>query len=639
METLTLQAETSRLLALVIHSLYTRPEVFLRELVSNASDALDRFRLESMVRPELQDEVPLEITIEVDPAARVLCVRDNGIGMNREEVIGHIGTIARSGTEEFASGLQTSKDREQALNFIGRFGVGFYSSFMVADNVTLVTRRAGERAVRWESSGDIHYTITEVDDVPRGTSVTLQLKAADEESGLENYTDRYVLSRIVKHYADFVTFPIKLLVKPEPAAAPDGGQSGATEPIVLNSMKPIWTRREADVKPEEYVEFYKHLSHDWDEPLLRMAFKAEGRWEYAALLFVPKNASHDLYYHASPYGLQLFSQRMLIVHCSQDVLPRYLRFLKGVVDAVDLPLNVSRQNLQHTQHLANIRRWLTRKVLDTFNNIRVNEPDKYHALWKEFGRAIKEGVSEDRDNLERLTPLLLFESSLDGSQLTTLGDYVERMKPEQKEIFYLTGESRSIIERSPHLEEVRARGYEVLFLADPVDELLTQCLSEFSGRRLRSVAKGDIDFDNKGTSDEQSHDEFEALLEFLGKRLDAHVRSVRISKRLTHSPACLTGGEFDYSPHIERLLSTGNHRRLTRRTLEVNPKHPIIQGMRERLFRDSADPALIGCAELLLGWAMLSEGSDLPDAVGFTTRLIELMARSITQANHEVSVI
>ena len=644
METFTLKAETSRLLHLVVNSLYTKRDVFLRELVSNASDAVERYRFESMLRAELIDECPLEIRLEVDVAARTLTVRDNGIGMTREEVIEQIGTIARSGTREFEATLKTLPGQAQAVDLIGRFGVGFYSCFMVADAVTLVTRRAGESVgTRWESAGDVHYTVTTVTDAPRGTSVTLQLKPVNADEGLEDYTNRWVLSRIVKRYADFVAYPIRYIgppEEPEPGSAP--AADVATVSAILNSMKPIWTRPKSEVTPEEYDEFYKHISTDWEAPLLRMAFKAEGRWEYAALLFVPSRAPHDLYYHAVSFGLQLYSQRILILDSCQQLVPRYLRFLKGIVDAADLPLNVSRQSLQEAHHLTAIRRWLSRKVIDTLAKLRDTQPETYVTLWTQFGRALKEGISEDPEHKGRLTPLLLFESSFHDSNLTSLAEYVSRMPPDQQEIYYLAGPSRAVIERSPHLEALRTKGFEVLYLTDSVDELVTQALDEFDGRRLRSAAKGALELGGD-TERHQVEQEVNAqtqhlagLLAFLTTHLESRVMAVRVSKRLTNSAACLTGGEFDLSPHIERLLGRAGARR---RTLELNARHPIVTALHERFATNPADPSIAAAADLLFGIALLAEGSELQDPVQFTTHVTALLEETLAPRDRSAAAL
>jgi molecular chaperone HtpG len=642
METLTLKAETGRLLDLVIHSLYTKREIFLRELVSNASDALDRLRLEALLRSESLDDSQLEIRLEVDRTARTLTVRDNGIGMSRDEVVSHIGTIARSGTVEFKQRLAEREGPRQAADLIGRFGVGFYSCFMVTDAVTLVTRRAEDPVgTRWESSGDVEYTLTDAPEAPRGTAVTLHLRPVDPGEEIEDYTDRWVLSRIVKRYSDFIAYPI-VYVGPGEATAENAEPGVVSVSITLNSMKPIWTRRPDEVKPDEYGEFYKHIANDWEEPLLRLSFKGEGRWEYAALLFVPAHAPYDLYYHAAPYGLQLYSQRTLIVENCQDLLPRYLRFLRGVVDTADLPLNVSRQTLQNASHVTTIRRWLTRKVVDALTGLCTKDPEKYRTLWREFGRALKEGVSEERDQKDRLTPLLLFQSSADPVALTSLADYVARMKPDQQDILYIAGESRALLERSPHLEECRARGYEVLYLTEPVDELLTQALDEFDGHRLRSVAKGQIDLgdaDERERLERQTKEHGERLgdlLTFMAKHLEPRVRGVRVSKRLTASPVCLASDEFAYSPHIERLLNNGKGAVSTsRRTLELNPRHAIVEQLHARFLANQADPAIPATTDLLYGIAVLAEGSALPDPVAFTDGVANLI--TVMLGNQDVA--
>jgi molecular chaperone HtpG len=630
METLKFETDTSRLLNLVIHSLYTQREIFLRELISNASDALDRLRLESYSQPSLLDATPLEIHLEVDSAARTLTVRDNGIGMNREEVVAHIGTIARSGTRQFEAALTARQAGQPMHDLIGRFGVGFYSCFMVADRVTLLTRRAGDAVgTRWQSAGDVEYTLTDAGDVPHGTSVTLHLKPVDHDTGIEDYTHIAVLTRIIKRYADFVTYPIVWIGAPNDKSAVMSANGGR----VLNSMKPIWTKAAADVAEDEYAEFYKHITHDWTEPLLHWTFRAEGRWEYAALLFVPSHAPHDLYYHATPYGLQLYSQRVLILEACPELVPRYLRFLKGVVDAADLPLNVSRQALQEAHHLTRIRQWLTRKVIDALAKLREMDAEKYLTLWRGFGRALKEGVSEDEANRDRLTPLLLFQSSFDDTKLTTFSEYVSRMKPGQTDIYYATGASPPAIEHSPHLEEVRARDYEVLYFTEAVDELLAQALGEYEGHRLRSVAKGQLELGDTADREraEREANEHAAqlgdLLAGMASHLGGRVRGVRVSKRLTVSPACLTGEEFDYSPQIQRMLKDSGLP--YRRTLELNPKHAIVQHLRRRFEQDRTDAIIALAADVLLGLATLAEGTELSDSATFTTQVADLLAWTV----------
>ena len=639
-ETFQFQAETKQLLDLMINSLYTDKEIFLRELISNASDAIDRLRFEALTNPDLLDaDETFEIRLDVDRAERTLTLSDNGIGMSHDEVIANIGTIAKSGTRELREQIAQGQSKEALAELIGHFGVGFYSCFMVADTVTLVTRRAGvAAATRWESRGDGHYTLGEATRPGRGTSVTLHLRPADPEQGLEDFTDTWTLARIVKKYSDFVSYPILLKEeRQEPEREADGKpkEHGKTTTVVedkvLNSMKPIWTRPATDVTDREYTEFYRHISHDWTEPLKTIPLKAEGRSEYQSLLFIPSKAPFDLYYHGAESGLRLHARRVMIMERCPDLLPGYLRFMKGIVDSADLPLNISRQMLQQDRHITQIRKWLTRKVLDALGEMSANESDKYLEFWKQFGRALKEGVGADYDNKDRIVGLLLFESSHDDERLTTLKDYAARMKEDQTEIFYLTGESRRVVEHSPHREGFSQKGYEVLYLTDPVDELLVQSLPEYEGKKLKSAAKGRPKL---GSEDDKEIAEKEReaapLLEFLQKRLDEHVKQVRLTTRLTSSPVCLVVDEHEYSPHLERLLQKGKGGGpRQRRVLEVNPDHQIFVKMKERFQANSEDPRLAELAELLFGYALLAEGSELPDPVSFTRRVAELLVQAL----------
>lgn len=629
------QAETKQLLELMIHSLYTNREIFLRELISNASDAIDRLRFEALTRPEiLEGDQKFEIRLETDPEARTLTVSDNGIGMSREEVTGNIGTIAKSGTRELREMVKVGAPDETLADLIGQFGVGFYSSFMVADKVTLSTRRAGEEgATLWESTGDGYYTLSETSRDRRGTSITLHLKPVDPESRLDDFTDKWVLERIIKRYSDFVSYPI--IYKDEREEVGNGGQGEANPTIViedkvLNSMKPIWTRPPEEVSESEYADFYRHISHDWTEPLETISLKAEGRYEYQALLFIPSRAPYDLYYHGAECGLRLYAKRVMIMEQCESLVPRYLRFIKGIVDSADLPLNISRQMLQQDQHITQMRKWLTRKVLGVLEQMHGQRKEKYLTLWSQFGKALKEGASSDYENKDRLIPILLFESSNDPEKLTTLKEYVERMKEDQSEIFYLTGESRSVVENSPHLEAFKEKGYEVLLFVDPVDELLVQSFPEFEGKKLKSVGKGRVRLE---ADDEQElkkqEEEHAGLLDFLQKKLDTYVKKVRLTNRLTASPVCLVVEEHDYSPHLERLLQKGKDGGpRQRRVFELNPQHKIFTKLVERYRANSDDPRLSDYAEILFGYALLAEGAELPDPVRFNALLAEMMAQS-----------
>jgi molecular chaperone HtpG len=642
-ETHSFQAETQRLLDLMIHSLYSHKEIFLRELVSNASDAIDRLRFESLTEPELTEgDWDPEIRLAVDPEARVLTIRDNGIGMSREEVIDNIGTIAKSGTRELMDRLKEADEGTNVEKLIGQFGVGFYSSFMAADEIELITRRAGEdTATRWHSAGGGTYTVEDAEREGHGTTIRLHLKPADPENGLEDFTDEYTLRRTVKRYSDFVAYPIVLPVeidKEVPTGETDeaGTETTETRKVTedkrLNSMKPIWIRPASEVSEQDYAEFYKHISSDWEEPLDVIPFKAEGLLEYQALLFVPKNAPYDLFYVGHKPGLQLYVRRVLIMESCEELLPQYLRFVRGVVDSPDLPLNVSRELLQQDRQISQIQRGLVKKLLDRFAEMAEKEEDKYLEFWGEFGRALKEGVSADYKNRDKLLPLLRFQSSADDEALTSLAAYVERMQDGQDKIYYLTGESREVVENSPHLEAFKERGIEVLYLTDPVDELMVQSLPDFDGKQLRDVGKGEVDL---GTEEEkkQSKEELEKkeeemkpLLEKLQALLDREIKHVRLSGRLTSSPACLVGAEHDYSPQLERLLQKGKGGGpKQRRILELNPQHALVRKLHERYREDPEATELARDAELLLGYAYLAEGSEIPEPVEFNRRLLELM--------------
>jgi molecular chaperone HtpG len=643
-ETLQFQAETRQLLDLMIHSLYSNKEIFLRELISNASDALDRLRFEALTSPELlAGDETLEIRLEADRKNRTLTISDNGIGMSREEVIANIGTIAKSGTREMVERLKQGESKETIAEMIGQFGVGFYSSFMAADRVTLVTRRAGETAAtHWESTGDGTYTIEDAEKPGRGTTITLHLKPEDKDNGVDDFSDRWVISRIVRRYSDFVSYPIVLKAEKDPeiedlAKEKETGEKPEMplEEKVLNSMKPIWTRPQSEVTADEYKEFYRHISHDWTEPLKTIPYRAEGRIEYQALLFIPSQAPYDLYYVASKPGLQLYVKRIQIMEKCEDLLPHYLRFVRGVVDSPDLQLNVSREMLQQDRFITMIRKGLTKKVLDVLEEMKDKDSETYLKFWAEFGRAIKEGVSADYENKEKLLELLVFQSSNDPEKLTTLREYVSRMKDGQNEIYYLSGESRSQVENSPHLEAFKDKGYEVLYLVDPVDELLTQSLHEYGGKRLKSVGKGTVSLgseeEKKQTEEElkAKEEEMKPLLEHLQKRLDEWVKQVRLTNRLTASPVCLVGAEHDYSPQLEKLLQKGKGGGpKQRRILELNPKHEILARMTERFGKDPNDPLLDDYAYLLFGYGLIAEGGELPDPVRFNRAVADLMMRA-----------
>jgi molecular chaperone HtpG len=630
-ETLPFQAETRQLLDIVIHSLYSKKEIFLRELISNASDALDKLKLEALQDHALLDTDPLlEIELVPDSKARTLTVSDSGIGMTRDELIALIGTIAKSGTRELVEQLKAANPGDAAATLIGQFGVGFYSSFMVADRVEIVTRKAGsETATRWESTGDGTYTVSEASRFRRGTDIILHLKPVDPENGVADYTSAQVLRSLVTKHSDFVAHPIKLKET----------KDGVPEWTTLNSMKPIWTRSAAEVGEESYAEFYRHLSHDWQDPLDRIPLRAEGRLEYQALLFLPSKAPFDLYYRDQEYGLQLHVRRVLIMERCRQLLPPFLRFVKGVVDSADLPLNLSREMIQHDRHISQMRTWLTRKVLDHLASMLADRRETYLKFWAEFGTVLKEGVATtETEHRDRLLRLLLFDSTREGTEPTSLAEYVARMPDSQASIYYVTAESRAVAERSPHIEAFGARGHEVLFFVDPIDEFVAQSVHDFEGKPLVSVARAGVEPGSEAerkTAEEvrkARETELRPFLAFLEQTLGDTIREARVSSRLTTSPACLVAGEHDLSPGLERLLrqASGHHdAAAAKRILEVNDGHELVMKLRALHAASPNDPSLADAAYLLLGTALLAEGTAPPDPATFAAKLTALMTRAL----------
>jgi len=610
------QAEVRELLDLMIHSLYSHKDIFLRELISNASDALDKVRFEALSRPELVSR-ELEITLEVDTAARTLAVHDNGIGMSRPEIVENLGTIARSGTREFLRAIREAK-AAAAPELIGQFGVGFYASFMVADRITVVTRRAGtDEATRWESAGDGSYTLGPAERPAAGTTVTLHLKPEDAEDGLNDYTQTGVLKDIVKRYSDFVTYPIRL--------------QGET----LNSMKAIWARDKDAITEDEHREFYKHVSHDWNDPLEHLSVHMEGSFEARALLYIPSKAPFDLHDRDGGHrGLSLYVKRVFIMDDWRELLPQHLRFVRGVVSSDDLPLNVSREILQKNRQIQAIRKYLVRRLLAALKEMKEQRAERYRTFWAEFGAVLKEGLLGLEEEPDRLLELVL-AASTDGPALTSLGEYLARMKSGQPGIYYLTAASREAAERSPHLEAVRARGYEVLFFLDPIDELWLRMRREFEGKPLTSVSQGGVDLgpgeDGKkeGAVPEEVGERFKDLLLALRVALQDQVKDVRLSERLTSSPACLVGEPGDLSAHIEDLLRrSGREVPKAKRVLEVNPVHPLLTRLQAFHAAHPADERFRRYAELLHGQAILAEGGTLPDPAAFSQRLAELLVEA-----------
>jgi molecular chaperone HtpG len=631
-ETLEFQSEARQLLQLMIHSIYSNKDIFLRELVSNASDALDKLRLESYRDKDLQaDTEDLHIEIAIDAEARTLTVRDNGIGMSRDDVVGLIGTIAKSGTAEFLRKIKESQDAAGSQDLIGQFGVGFYSSFMVADKVTLVSRRAGtDEGVRWESEGEGTYTIEPVEDAPQGTAVTLHLKPADDEDNLFDYTSPWKVREIVKRYSDFITWPVRMVkqnqLEPDAAEA-EADAEKAPELETVNSRKALWARPSSEVSEDEYHEFYKHISHDWNNPLETVRMQAEGTFEYQALLFIPAQAPVDLFMRDSKRGVQLYVKRVFIMDDCEALMPNYLRFVKGVVDAQDLSLNVSREILQQDRQIRMIRRRLEKKVLSTVKTMMTEDAEKYATFWREFGRAVKEGLLDDPENRESILEISSFASTEDAEKPTSLRDYVARMKDGQEHIYYVTGESRTTIENSPHLEAFRAKGYEVLILTDPVDEMWVDSVPGFDGKPLQSVAKGEVELD---PASEEQQTEYTDLLSWMTTTLADTVKEVRLSSRLTTSPSCIVGDTNDLTPTLEKMYrAMGQEMPQIKRILELNPEHPLVTGLREARTANPDDASLGETAELLYGMALLAEGGELADPGRFLKLVADRAAKAL----------
>jgi molecular chaperone HtpG len=639
-EQLEFQAEARQLLDLMVHSVYSNKDSFLRELISNASDALDKVRLEAFRNKDLDvDTSDLHIEIDVDKRARTLTVRDNGIGMTRDEVVDLIGTLAKSGTAELRQKLREAKNEAASEELIGQFGIGFYSTFMVADKVELLTRKAGESAAtRWASTGEGTYTIESVEDAPQGTSVTLHLKPEDAEDELHDYTSEWKIRELVKKYSDFIAWPIRMDVEKHTPANEEGGEEQVTiETQTINSMKALWAKSKDEVSEEEYKEFYKHIAHAWDDPLEVIPMKAEGTFEYQALLFIPSHAPFDLFNQDNKIGIQLYVKRVFIMSDCEELMPIYLRFVKGVVDAQDMSLNVSREILQQDRQIKAIRRRLTKKVLSTIKELQSDRPEDYRTFWSQFGRVLKEGLMSDHDNQDTLLRVSSFASTRSDEELTTLAEYVERMKEGQEQIFYATGESRQQLLNSPHLEAFKAKGYEVLLLTDPVDEVWTGMVPEFDGKPLQSVAKGEVDLDSEEdkseTEREEQAKEFADLLSWLQETLDEHVKEVRLSTRLTESPACLITDAFGITPALARIYrASGQQLPVGKRILELNPNHPLVTGLHEA-HKKGGDEAemqrLAETAELLYGTALLAEGGALEDPAKFAALLADRLVRTL----------
>ena len=619
-ETLGFQTEVKQLLHLMIHSLYSNKEIFLRELISNASDAADKLRFEALARPELYEgDGELKIRVAFDPAARTVTISDNGIGMSRAEVIQHIGTIAKSGTREFFQAL--TGDQAKDANLIGQFGVGFYSAFIVADKVTLVTRRAGEtQGVRWESDGGGEYTLEDVDKATRGTDVILHLREGEDE-----LLSDFKLKSIIRKYSDHIALPI--VMKASKWDEEKKEQVPTDEDETVNQASALWARSKNDISEEQYQEFYKHVAHDFEAPLAYTHNKVEGRQEYTQLLYIPARAPFDLWDRQHRRGLKLYVRRVFIMDDAEQLLPTYLRFVRGVVDSADLPLNVSREILQESKDIDAIRSGCTKRILSLLEDLAENHADKYATFWTEFGRVLKEGIGEDFANKESIAKLLRFSSTHNDTEAQTvsLADYIGRMKEGQDKIYYVTADSFLAAKNSPHLEIFRKKGVEVLLLADRVDEWVTSNLTEFEGKSLQSVAKGGLDLgtledEAEKKEHEKQADEYKELTGKIKETLGERVKEVRVTSRLTASPACLVADDYDMGVNLQRILkAAGQNVPNTAPILEINPEHPMVQRLKyeEQRFGD--------WSHLLFDQAQLAEGGTLEDPAGFVKRLNELM--------------
>lgn len=632
------QAEVQEVLSLVIHSLYTERDIFLRELISNASDALDKLRFEALTHLDwLPEGETLGIALDADSEARTLTVADNGIGMSKEDLTGNLGRVASSGTRKFLEALKEGS-AENTPDLIGRFGVGFYSAFMVADEVVVETRKAGaEEGWRWKSDGQGEYTLEAVDDLPRGTVITLHLKEAQEDE--PDYTQEWTLRDIVRRYSDFVEYPIQMEVeRTEPKLDDDGepieGESQTVTRLeTLNSMKPLWTRPKGDISAEEYAEFYKHHAHDWTDPARTIHFKAEGTLEFTALLFLPAQKPMMMGEEGHPKSrLSLYVRRVLVQKECEDLLPVWLRFVRGVVETADLPLNVSRETMQNNRQVAQIRKGLVRRILSDMGKWFEEDREAYEAFWKHFGWTFKEGLYfESGDQQETVAKLCLFESSAETPWMT-LAQYKESMPEGQEAIYVLTGQTRATVEGSAHLEGMRKKGYTVLYLTDPVDEWALERFTEFDGTPIRRLDQGDLDLDSDDDKQdlEKKAEEHKELLTALQSSLEEGVSEVRFSKRLAESPAVLVESPGGMSAHQIRMMRhAGQDIPDPKRILELNPDHPLVQGLQKLFGVDANSPRIAEFAELLYDGALLREGGMPKNPAKFQARLTELMVESL----------
>jgi molecular chaperone HtpG len=624
-ETLEFQTEVKQLLQLMIHSLYSNKEIFLRELISNASDACDKLRFEALANDKLYDgDTELRIRVDYDKEARTVTVTDTGVGMTRDDVVDNIGTIAKSGTRQFFESLTGDEARDSQL--IGQFGVGFYSSFIIADKVTLTTRRAGlgaEHGVRWISAGDGEFTLETVEKARRGSEVVLHLRKGEDE-----FLESFRLKNIIHKYSDHIPLSIEMLADAEEGKEP--------EYEAVNKASALWTRPRNEVSEEEYKEFYKHVAHDFEDPMKWVHSHVEGNQSYKTLFYIPSRAPFDLYDRDSRHGIKLYVRRVFIMDDAEQLMPYYMRFVRGLVDSDDLPLNVSREILQHNKLIDTIRSGSVKKVLGLLESMAKGEPELYADFWKQFGKVLKEGPGEDFANRERIAGLLRFSTTETDSeeQTVSLDDYIARMKEGQDAIYYVTADSFAAAKSSPHLQIFRRKGIEVLLLSDRVDEWLVSHLAEFKDKKLASVAKGELDLDKLADEEEkkkaeETRDEYADLVKRMQEVLSERVNTVRVSQRLTDSPSCLVMGEHDMAVHMQQMLKQAGHDvPVNKPDLEINPGHPLVS----RLKDESDDVRFSSWSNVLLDQAMLSEGGQLEDPVAFVNRLNDLLQEMTKQA-------
>ena len=620
-ETRGFETEVNQLLDLMIHSLYSNKDIFLRELISNASDACDKLRFTAVSDASLYEEdIELKVKISYDKEARTITINDNGIGMTREEVIDHIGTIAKSGTRSFLDSI--TGDQKNDANLIGQFGVGFYSSFIVAEQVTLRTRKAGEKTnngVEWVSQGKGEYEIKSIEKPERGTEITLNLR-----EGEDDFLNDWKLRSIITSYSDHIDFPVVMDKTVEPEE--EGGETVIEEETV-NQASALWMRSKAEIKDDEYKEFYKHVAHDYEDPIDWSHSRVEGTNEYTSLLYIPARAPFDLYDRDSRHGIKLYVQRVFIMEDAEQLMPRYLRFVRGLIDSNNLPLNVSREILQGSKVIDNIRNGSVKKVLSMLEKIAKNDPEKYQKFWVEFGKVLKEGPAEDLANREKIAKLLRFSTTQSGDkeQTVTLDDYVSRMQEGQDKIYYIAADSHAAAKNSPHLEIFKKKGIEVILLSDRVDEWLTSHLAEFEGKKLQSVAKGELDLDKDEASEKELEKKVkssEKLVKRMKKTLDDRVEDVRVTNRLTDSPACIVLNEHDMAMHMQRILKEAGHAMPSSKpTLEINPDHPIVK----KLDAEKSKKKFDDWSDILFDQAILAEGGQLEDPASFVTKLNKML--------------